>query len=57
MKMRSILSGLNVVCAACMDLAASCAQGSNEPADDIDAAISVREARKPCLFKVGTQAE
>lgn len=53
MKMKSILSGLIVVCAVCMFLAAACAQASNQPteeppmalagvrylADDVDAAI------------------
>jgi hypothetical protein len=41
--MKSILSGLIVVCAACMYLAASCAQASNEPTEETPMAImSVR---------------
>ena len=34
MKMKSILSGLIVVCAACMFLAASCSQASNKPTEE-----------------------
>jgi hypothetical protein len=43
MKMKSILSGLIVVCAACMFLAASCSQASNRPTEAPPMAIvSVR---------------
>ena len=43
MKMRIILSGLIVVCAACMFLAASCSQASNKPTQETPMAIvSVR---------------
>jgi hypothetical protein len=43
MKMKSILSGLIVVCAACMFLAASCSQASNKPTEETPMAIvSVR---------------
>src|SRR5215216_5099867 len=43
MKMKSILSGLIVVCAACMFLAASCWQASNKPTEETTMAIvSVR---------------
>jgi hypothetical protein len=39
MKMKSILSGLILVCAACMSLAASCSQVSNKPTDETPIAI------------------
>src|SRR5215208_2922479 len=39
MKMKSILSGLIVVCAACLFLAASCWQASNKPTEEIPMAI------------------
>jgi uncharacterized protein DUF6223 len=43
MKMKSILSGLIVVCAACMFLAPSCSQASNKPTEEPPMAIvSVR---------------
>jgi len=43
MKMKSILSGLIVICAACMFLAASCSQASNKPTEETPMAIvSVR---------------
>jgi hypothetical protein len=43
MKMKSILSGLIVVCAVCMCLATSCAQASNESTEETPMAImSVR---------------
>jgi hypothetical protein len=43
MKMKSIISGLIVVCAACMFLAASCSQASNKPTEETPTAIvSVR---------------
>jgi hypothetical protein len=43
MKMKSILSGLIVVCAACMFLASSCSQASNKPTEETPMAIvSVR---------------
>lgn len=43
MKMKSVLSGLIVVCAACMYLAANCAQASNKPTEEAPMAImSVR---------------
>ena len=43
MKMKSILSGLIVVCAACMFLAAGCSQASNKPTEETPMAIvSVR---------------
>lgn len=40
MKMKRILSGLIVVCAACMFLAASCSQALNEPAEEPPMAIA-----------------
>lgn len=39
MKMKSVLSGLIVVCAACMFLAASCSQASNKPTEETPMAI------------------
>src|SRR5262245_48910421 len=43
MKMKSILSGLIVVCAACMSLAASRSQASNKPREETQmATVSVR---------------
>jgi hypothetical protein len=43
MKMKSILSGLIVVYAACLFLAASCSQASNKPTEETPMAmVSVR---------------
>ena len=40
MQMKSILSGLIVVCAACMFLAASCVQAANKPTEETPMAIA-----------------
>src|SRR5215813_2798453 len=55
MKMKNILSGLIVVCAACIFLAASCSQASNKPihlglaVNITDGAIGITSGRARAL--------